>query len=134
MRARGWNVEIYEAKATWSSNAGAWVQKGMKAGTCDCMGNTGEGLAIAIEFKAPGALSTFNSDKRYLQKKFIVDKINTNTFACVVDSVSRLEIIFKRWSELVSFDKNSARNYLLSMLPQQQEKTRLKSEKLFDDE
>lgn len=133
MRDRGWSVNIFESKAVWNASAGAWTQQGLKAGTCDLMGNTDTGLAVAVEFKAPGALSSFNTEKRYLQKKFIVDKINSNSFAAVIDSVERLEIIFKRWSELLP-DRNAARNYLLSMLPQQREKTRLKSEKLFDDE
>lgn len=134
MRSRGWSVNIFEAKANWNPEAGAWVQQGMKAGTCDCMGSTDNGVAIAIEFKAPGRLSTFNSEKRYLQRKFIVDKINANNFACVVDSVDRLENIHKRWSEILAGSGgNMARAYLISMLPPMSE-TRLKDDKIFDDE
>jgi len=134
MRNLGWSVNVFEAKANWSTTQGAWVQQGMKAGTCDCLGSDSEGIGIAIEFKAPGAMSSFNSEKRYLQRKFIVDKINANVFACVVDSVERLELIYFKWNELRASDKGMARTYLLSMLPQKSLKTRLKDETLFDDE
>lgn len=115
MRERGWSVNVFEAKATW--NGQAWVQKGMRAGTSDCLGSTNDGMSVAIEFKAPGKLSTFNSDKRYLQRKFIVDKINTYNFACVIDSVKRLEEIYLKWTEELKKSKHEAKQYLLSMLP-----------------
>lgn len=133
MRARGWTVNVYEAAARWNSDAGHFTSSGMRFGTSDCMGNTDEGIAVAVEFKSPGRLSTFNSEERYLQRKFIIDRINTNAFSCVVDSVERLEMIYSRWHELRS-DLGAARNYLLSMLPQESEKSRLKKERLFDEE
>ncbi len=96
------------------------------------MGNTDGGISVAVEFKAPGALSSFNSEKRYLQRKFIVDRINSNCFACVVDSVARLEFIWTRWMMLKE-NPDEARQFLIASLPQT-EKSRLKDEKLFDDE
>ena len=136
MRApeQDWLVEIYEAKSTLKD--GVWRQQAMKAGTCDCMGSLPNGIGVAIEFKAPGRLASFNSEKRFLQRKFIVDRINSNNFACVTDSVERLKIIYEKWRELRSenVDFGVARNYLLSMLPQQREKTRLDDDRLFDDE
>lgn len=134
MRAREWKVEIYEAKAKWNSEAQRFTSTGMKFGTVDCMGSTDEGIAVAVEFKAPGALSTFNREERFLQRKFIVDRINSNAFACVVDSAARLETIYLRWKELRLVGLAEARQYLISALPQKTEKTRLKEEKLFDDE
>lgn len=133
MRDNGWSVNIFEAKATYSPEAGRYIQQGMKAGTCDCIGNTDLGVAVAIEFKALGKLSTFNREDNFRQRNFIVTKINSNAFACVVDSVDRLSSIYLRWMELKS-DAGAARNYLLSMLPQVSEKTRLKGERLFDDD
>jgi hypothetical protein len=130
MRSWGWTVQVIESKANW--NGRAWVQQGAKAGTADCLGNTENGVSVAIEFKAPGRLSSFNTEKRYLQRKFIVDKINSNCFACVVDSAERLQTIFDRWKSLS--DKGLARAYLLSMLPEKNEKKKLKDDKLFDDE
>lgn len=134
MRAQGWTVNIYEAKAKWNAQAERFTGTGMKFGTCDCMGNTDDGISVAVEFKAPGALSSFNSERRYLQKKFILDRINTNAFACVVDSANRLEAIYLEWRYLRAGSLEAARNFLLRALPQVSEKTRLKSEKLFDDE
>jgi hypothetical protein len=65
-----------------------------------------------------------------------VDKINSNVFACVVDSKERLQIIYEKWRELRqnNTDFSVARQYLLSMLPQQKEKTRLDDEPLFADD
>lgn len=133
MRARGWSVEIFESKATYSPRAGRYIQQSMKAGVCDCMGSDDLGLGVAIEFKAPGKLSSFNREGNFNQRNFIVGKINANCFACVVDSVSRLETIYLRWVELRS-DMGSARNYLLSMLPAVSEKTKLKDGRLFDED
>lgn len=133
MREQGWTVNVYEAKAKWNSEAERFTSTGMRFGTCDCMGNTDQGVAVAVEFKAPGCLSSFNREERFLQKKFIVDRINTNAFACVVDSVDRLKTIYLKFMELRS-DPGAARNYLLSALPQQTEKTRLKNERLFPDD
>lgn len=136
MREQNWLVEIYEAKSTYDPAKGIYRQQAMKAGTCDCMGTLPDGIGVAIEFKAPGRLSSFNAEKRFKQRKFIVDKINSNSFACVTDSVDRLKIIYEKWRELRenNTDFGVARNYLLSMLPQQKEKTGLDSERLFDDD
>ena len=134
MRARGWTVAIFESKAKWNASAERFTSTGMKFGTCDCMGNTDDGISVAVEFKAPGALSSFNSEKRYLQRKFIVDRINTNAFACVVDSAKRLETIYQTWRTLRATELGKAREFLLASLPQMAAKTRLKDEKLFDDE
>lgn len=131
MRSWGWSVNIFESKATWNPKAGAWLQQGMKAGTCDCMGSTDDGVAVAIEFKSPGRLSTFNSEKRYLQRQFIVDKINANNFACVVDSSDRLALIYSRWKMLRLESQNSARSYLISMLPAKSAVKALDEETLF---
>jgi len=133
MRGWGWTVAIYEAKARWNSAAERFTSQGMKFGTCDCMGNTAEGIAVAVEFKAPGRLGSFNSEARFLQRQFIVDKVNSNAFACVVDSAERLEIIKTRWEDLRKLGLGPARDYLLSMLPQKRD-SGLKQERLFDDE
>ncbi len=132
MRSQGWTVNIYEAKAKWNSGAERFTSTGMRFGTSDCMGNDDKGFAIAVEFKARGRLASFNSEQRYLQRKFIIDRINTNAFACVVDSVERLEEIYNKWISLRG-DLDAAKAYLLAMLPQASEKTRLKRERLFDD-
>lgn len=128
MRSWGWSVQVIESKATW--NGRAWVQQGAKQGTLDCIGNTDEGISASVEFKAPKRLGTL----RFLQRKFIIDKINTNSFSCVTDSQERLKIIYETWRELRKNGEDfaMARNYLLSMLPR--EKTGLEEDDLFADE
>jgi hypothetical protein len=115
MRSRGWSIEIYEAKATQTSRG--WRNQAMKAGTCDCMGATKEGQSVAIEFKAPGRLSSFNSPGRMRQKLFILKKISSNCFACVVDSVERLETIYLGWCKARVESVDLARAYLMKELP-----------------
>jgi hypothetical protein len=100
MKSQGWSVNVFEAKATYSPTAGIWKQQAMSGGVADCMGNTQDGIAVAIEFKAPGYLSTFNSPARVKQRAFVIDKINSGAFACVTDSVERLKDIYTRWREL----------------------------------
>lgn len=121
MRTQGWSVNIFEAKATFDPRRQRYISQSMKAGTCDCMGNTSEGVSVAVEFKAPGAISSFNSPKRIKQKQFIINKILTNCFACVVDSVEKLETIYKQW-QFLRADGEAARSYLLKALPKVSEK------------
>lgn len=118
MRERGWSVQIFEAKATFDPKRGVWRNQSMKAGTCDCLGNTAQGESVAIEFKAKGRLSSFNRPDNHKQREFITDKINTNAFACVVDSKDRLEAIYIRWAELKAGGHiEEARKYLILKLP-----------------
>lgn len=132
MRAQGWNVAIYESKAVWNSRAESWTKSGMKFGTCDCMGNTDDGVAVAVEFKAKGKLSTFNREDNHLQRQFIIEKINTNAFSCVVDSATLLAEIYAKWKSLREAGGPAAKAYLMLALPKA--KTGLKSDRLFDDE
>lgn len=117
MRRLNWSVQILESKATFSPSLNRWVNQGMSAGTCDCMGSTEDGIAVAVEFKAKGRLSSFNTDKNYRQRKFIVDKINANAFACVVDSAERLQAIYERWMYIRQNSKDQAKTFLISQLP-----------------
>lgn len=105
MRDRGWNVAVYESKATYNPNAGRYISQNMKAGTADCMGHMENGIGVVVEFKAPGRLSTFAAPKNHRQQEFVKEKIKAGVFACVVDSVSRLEEIFNAWSELRKSDE-----------------------------
>lgn len=119
MRARGWVVAIYESKSKFDPSRGRYISQTMKAGTADCMGNLPDGIECIVEFKAPGRLSSFASEKNMKQQLFLQRKIQTNCFAAVVDSVARLELIFKSWQQKRSAgDLYEARMYLLSMLPE----------------
>lgn len=121
MRARGWSVEIYEAKATYNPRLGFYKNQAMKAGTLDCLGSNEEGHSVAIEFKAPGKLSTFNSPARIKQKEFCLGKIAAGWFSCVADSVERLEQIYTKWYALKLVNRDLARKFLVEMLPAERE-------------
>jgi GTP-binding protein EngB required for normal cell division len=115
MRAQGWNVQIFESKATQIN--GVWRNQSMKAGNADCQGTLPGGIACYIEFKSPGRLSTFNAPKNQRQIDFILAKIDMGAFACVVDSADHLAGIYNIWKEKRAADPEDAKNYLLDALP-----------------
>lgn len=118
MREQRWSVNIFEAKATFNPRLGIWMNQAMKAGTADCLGTTETGHSVAIEFKAKGKLSTYAREDNYAQQKFIDEKIAVNCFACVVDSVERLQEIYKKWLDLRMRGLNGeAQSYLRSEIP-----------------
>lgn len=134
MKSWGWSVSIFEAKATWNPQRNCWMNQAMKAGTCDCMGSTDEGISVAVEFKALGKRSSFNTEKRHLQKQFILDKIESNAFACVVDSGAMLTEIYNEWKKYRLIDLGQAKRYLISMLPKVSNAKLKKDDNLFDDD
>jgi len=117
MRAMKWDVEVYEAKATYDPRAGCYRNQAMKAGTTDCMGTLPNGLSVIVEFKAPGKLATFNQDRNHKQKEFVIKKINTNAFAVVVDSVERLKELYYEWAVIKEVKPSTAIDFLLKALP-----------------
>lgn len=130
MRTKGWSVNVFEAKSTYDPSRGRYISQSMKAGTLDIGGSTSEGIACVIELKAPGKLSTLRDN----QRKTLHEKINSNNFACVVDSVHRLETMYTEWRRLRDLgDAAGARAYLVSMIPPES-KSGLESEELFPEE
>ncbi|MFN9972690.1 MAG: hypothetical protein ACK58T_22650 [Phycisphaerae bacterium] len=115
MRGRGWNVQIYESKATQVN--GVWRQQAMQAGNADCQGIMPGGVSVAVEFKAPGKLATFNRPQNQRQIDFIEDRITMGGFACVVDSVSLLQHIYETWLDKKLISDEEAISYLLEVLP-----------------
>jgi len=112
MRAQGWVVQVIESKATLSN--GVWRNQAVKAGNADCQGVMPDGVAIYVEFKAPGKLKTFWNERNQRQQDFITERINMFAFSCVVDSVELLSDIYRAWKALPQEKK---RAYLLSRLP-----------------
>ncbi len=117
MRAQGWQVQIYAASSTYSPSAGRWIGQAMKAGTVDCQGLLPDGTFVAVEFKAPGRLKTFNLEKNTRQREYLIQKIKMNAFGCVVDSARRLQMIFDGYKELMETSKDQAQMFLLRELP-----------------
>ncbi len=115
--AQGFAGQVYSAKATYDPRRGVYRQQSMKAGTVDWQGSDVEGRFIAIEFKSPGRLSTFNQKKNYRQREYLIAKINNNCFGVVTDSLARLILIYETWRELLTSSKDEARVYLLKNLP-----------------
>jgi hypothetical protein len=116
MRSQGWSVQIFESKATYDPK-GFWRNQSMKAGNADCQGTLPSGRACYIEFKAKGKLSTFKLAKNYRQQMFLKEKILSNAFCAVVDSVELLKEIYERWEHLEKIEPLLARNYLYKKLP-----------------
>lgn len=115
MRAQGWNVQIYEAKAIYNPKTRRYISASMKAGTVDCQGVLPGGTFVAVEFKAPGRISSFNASKNFRQKQYLIEKITYGAFGAVVDSASRLEQIYKTWRDLKTAAEK--KSYLISVLP-----------------
>lgn len=128
MRKNGWSVNIFEAKSTYDPSRGRYISQSMKAGTLDCGGSVPLGIACVIEFKAPGKLSSLRDN----QRKTLIEKINSNNFAVVVDSVGRLEKLYIEWVARREISLEAARAYLMSMLPA--EKSGLDDGELFPEE
>jgi hypothetical protein len=99
MTAQGWDIGIYEAKAVYNPHAGRYLRGVMKAGTVDCQGVMPDGTFVAVEFKAPGRLKTFNSARNDRQRIYLINKINHNAFGAVVDSAKLLAEIYESWAK-----------------------------------
>lgn len=115
MTAQGWDVGIYEAKAVYNPHAGRYLRGVMRAGTVDCQGVMPDGTFVAVEFKAPGRLKTFNSPRNDRQREYLINKINHNAFGCVVDSAHLLEQIYKAWAN--EKDLSNRKWLLMDFLP-----------------
>lgn len=115
MTAQGWDVAIYEAKAVYNPFAGRYLRGVMKAGTVDCQGVMPDGTFVAVEFKAPGRLSTFNSIRNDRQREYLINKINHNAFGAVVDSAELLGQIYKAWAD--EKDPSAKKWLLMDRLP-----------------
>lgn len=117
MRSMRWDVQIYEAKASYSAQSGRWTRQTMQAGTVDCQGVMPSGRFVAVEFKAPGKLKTFNLVKNIRQRTYLIDKINSNAFACVVDSAELLKEIYEAYLIALVDSDEAAKSFLFDALP-----------------
>ena len=106
-RAHGWSLDVVEAKATFSEKQGRYISNAVAAGFSDITGCDDTGHSVFIELKAPGKLKTL----RVSQYDFLLEKINRNSFACVVDSADLLEKIHLTWKSC-----ENKRKFLLDLL------------------
>jgi hypothetical protein len=99
--ALGWSVDIVESKAVFSASAQSYTHGKTRPGFSDICGNSPSGQAVYIEVKSKGRRSSI----RPAQFDFLTEKIKTNAFAIVADSVEYVDRIYKAW--LASPDKVS---------------------------
>jgi len=103
------DCNVVEAKAAYNPKIKRYLGGPTIPGFSDIVGNTKDGIAVFIELKAPGKLSTISFD----QYTFLKRKILHGCFATCVDSVDMLSTIYKNWNEFSEFVK---KDYLLSKL------------------
>lgn len=109
----GWSVQSVESKSTFDPRSGRYVGVAAKHGTSDLVGNDSNGCAVFIELKAPGRIGTL----REKQREFLIQKIKSNAFACVIDSLSLLIDIYSKWSLLpLGVERQK---FLTSLLPKE---------------
>ena len=115
--ANGFDCDVFEAKAVWSASAGRYVGgMAMVEGVSDVVGNDPLGNACYIELKAPGRRSTVRDP----QRDYLGRKINSNSFAVVVDSVKLLQEYYTLWlkKKTNEFGSGVHRDYLRELMPQ----------------
>ena len=90
----GFDVSVIDSKATYSTNLERYAKsKSAPSGFPDITGNDDRGMAVFIELKAKGKLSTL----RPAQKIFLLRKIQSGCFAVVVDSADLLFDLYSQW-------------------------------------
>ncbi len=125
-KSKGMSLDIIEAKAKFNTATGMYTGRAASAGLSDLIGNTQHGLAVFIELKAPGR--RVGSALHARQRAFLTEKIMTNCFAVVVDSVEFLEQI---WLQFCTLPSEQKLKFLLDQLPKQ--KLRESDDLLFED-
>lgn len=113
LRLNGFDVDVVESKAVFSQKLGRYLNSQTTVGMSDLIGNDKNGHACFIELKAKGRRSTLSQR----QKLFLMKKIDSNAFACVVDSVEMLSQIYQDWKHYKASTDYEARQFLLNMLP-----------------
>lgn len=113
LRRNGFSINIIEAKATWSPEAGRYTSGQTAPGVADLFGCTPCGLGCFIELKAPGRRSTLRPG----QRAFLTEKIQLGCFGVVIDSVECLEIVWNEFSHRRRIEPHLAKVLLLKHLP-----------------
>lgn len=112
--AQGWDLEVYDSKATFSKAKGCYSRnRGLAVGTPDLLGLDQTGLFVAVELKAPGK----ENQCRVEQYNFLLRKIEKNGFACVVSSVETLALLYSEFLKVRQFSLLDSRQLLKNHLP-----------------
>jgi len=122
LRQNNWKAWVVESKAVFSKAAGRFLRGSAQAGFPDMCGLNERGLFVAIELKSPGRRSTL----REAQRAFLLEVIDSNGFACCIDSVDLLEKTYREFCH-----SPSPKAFLVSQLPTPS--MRADNSPLFDD-
>lgn len=87
----GWSIDFYESSSFGISPE--YQDYKVKPGHSDLAGNLPNGIACYVEVKAKGKRSTLSDN----QRQFLIEKINTNCFAIVADSLEYVLNTFQTW-------------------------------------
>lgn len=117
LKANGFLVNVIEAKAVFCPQAGKFLKGQTDAGVSDIVGCSSDGIATAIEVKAPGRRATLKPH----QREFLEKRIMAGAFAACVDSVDCLKQVWAEFSQLQKAEPLLARKALLRHLPAQQD-------------
>lgn len=109
----GFDIDVVESKAVFSQRLRRYLHSQATPGMSDLVGNDMNGHACFIELKAPKKLKTLREN----QKLFLKKKVESNAFACVVDSLERFVMIYNDWRDYKARSDYEARQFLLNMLP-----------------
>ena len=109
----GFDIDVIESKAVYSQKLRRYMHSQATPGMSDLIGNDPSGHACFIELKAPKKLKTLREN----QRMFLVRKIESNAFACVVDSIEMFVQIYSDWKHYKLQGEFEARQFLLNMLP-----------------
>ncbi len=115
LNSSGFSVNSIESKAQFSEATGRYTAQTNIDGLPDIIGNDTAGRAIYIEMKAPGRKNTLRDN----QRKFLIQKINTNCFAIVADSIEYIKKTYAAYCDMPFIPMGNRMEFLLSELPKE---------------
>jgi hypothetical protein len=108
----GWSVDYYESSTFGLTNQYSQDYK-VRPGHSDLGGNLPNGIACWIECKDKGKRSNLSDN----QRQFLIEKISTNCFAIVADSI---ESVLDQYNQWLNCENKKA--YLLKSIPIKKER------------
>lgn len=109
---KGWSINVFDSKSI-QTNGKLRSNPGLIIGCPDLVGNCSLGFAVYIELKKHKA----DGVCRLSQRNFLSRKIESNSFACVVDSAEKLDKLYHHWITLRTTSLSDARTFLIKALP-----------------
>lgn len=109
----GFAMDVYDSEVV-VFNGKKMRNPGVKVGTPDLIGTSGEGYSVFLELKAPGKEKVCSIE----QHSFLLRKLEKNAFGLVVSCSNVLQATWSNWLNLRKEGKEKeAREYLITLLP-----------------